>query len=77
MVSPKSDALPSHAVLPRSSSLAYTPGPPPETLASMLGRTTSLLPNAFMTSLGMPRDEDLSDIRHVSVPFPRPCPRPL
>ncbi|KAM5533738.1 hypothetical protein V8D89_012611 [Ganoderma adspersum] len=35
-----------------------------ETLASMLGRTTSLLPNALLTSLGMPRDEDLTDVRH-------------
>ncbi|CDO75690.1 hypothetical protein BN946_scf184585.g3 [Trametes cinnabarina] len=36
----------------------------PETLASMLGKTTSLLPNALLTSLGMPRDEDLTDVRH-------------
>ncbi|RPD58666.1 Sec34-domain-containing protein [Lentinus tigrinus ALCF2SS1-6] len=35
-----------------------------ETLASMLGKTTSLLPNALLTSLGMPRDEDLSNVRH-------------
>ncbi|KAH9940375.1 Sec34-domain-containing protein [Epithele typhae] len=35
-----------------------------ETLASMLGRTTLLLPNALLSSLGMPRDEDLTDVRH-------------
>ncbi|TBU48650.1 Sec34-domain-containing protein [Dichomitus squalens] len=35
-----------------------------ETLASMLGRTTSLLPNALLASLGMPRDEDMTDVRH-------------
>ncbi|KAI0743658.1 Sec34-domain-containing protein [Daedaleopsis nitida] len=35
-----------------------------ETLASMLGKTTSLLPNALLTSLGMPRDEGLTDVRH-------------
>ncbi|KAH9858997.1 Sec34-domain-containing protein [Lenzites betulinus] len=36
----------------------------PESLASVLGKTTSLLPNALLTSLGMPRDEDTSDVRH-------------
>ncbi|KAL7281373.1 hypothetical protein ACG7TL_004683 [Trametes sanguinea] len=36
----------------------------PESLASMLGKTTSLLPNALLTSLGMPRDEDMTDVRH-------------
>ncbi|PCH35965.1 Sec34-domain-containing protein [Wolfiporia cocos MD-104 SS10] len=36
-----------------------------ETLASMLGRTTSLmpLPNALWTTLGMPRDENMVDVR--------------
>ncbi|KAI0368378.1 Sec34-domain-containing protein [Pilatotrama ljubarskyi] len=36
----------------------------PESLASVLGKTTSLLPNALLTSLGMPRDEDTTDVRH-------------
>ncbi|KAI0694271.1 Sec34-domain-containing protein [Cytidiella melzeri] len=35
-----------------------------ETLASMLGRTTSLLPNALFASLGMPRQESLTDVKH-------------
>ncbi|KAI0769415.1 Sec34-domain-containing protein [Trametes elegans] len=36
----------------------------PESLASVLGKTTSLLPNALLSSLGMPRDEDTTDVRH-------------
>ena len=37
-----------------------------ETLASILNRTTSLLPNALFASLGMPRgDENLGDAKHV------------
>ncbi|KAI0338277.1 Sec34-domain-containing protein [Trametopsis cervina] len=35
-----------------------------DTLASMLGRTTSLLPNALFASLGMPREETMTDIKH-------------
>ncbi|KAI0088101.1 Sec34-domain-containing protein [Irpex rosettiformis] len=35
-----------------------------DTLASMLGRTTSLLPNALFASLGMPREESLTDVKH-------------
>ncbi|CAL1706078.1 unnamed protein product [Somion occarium] len=35
-----------------------------DTLASMLGKTTSLLPNALFASLGMPRDENLTDVKH-------------
>lgn len=57
----------SHGHVPTPGALAHGRA---ETLASMLGRTTSLLPNALLTSLGMPRDEDLTDVRHVSVPFP-------
>ena len=33
----------------------------------MLGRTTSLLPNALFASLGMPREENLADVKHVSA----------
>ena len=40
-----------------------------DTLASMLGRTTSLLPNALFASLGMPREESMSDVKHVSIPI--------
>ncbi|KAH9839058.1 Sec34-like family-domain-containing protein [Rhodofomes roseus] len=38
-----------------------------DTLASMLGRTTSLLPfpNALLTSLGMPSDENMNDVRRA------------
>ncbi|KAI0633496.1 Sec34-domain-containing protein [Trametes polyzona] len=36
----------------------------PESLASVLGKTTSLLPSALLSSLGMPRDEDTTDVRH-------------
>jgi len=36
-----------------------------ETLTSMLGRTTSLLPNSLFASLGMPRgDESMINVRH-------------
>ncbi|KAH9949100.1 Sec34-like family-domain-containing protein [Amylocystis lapponica] len=35
-----------------------------DTLTSMLGKTTSLLPNALFASLGMPRDENMTDVRH-------------
>jgi hypothetical protein len=39
-----------------------------ETLASILNRTTSLLPNALFASLGMPRgDENLGDAKHVCL----------
>lgn len=38
-----------------------------ETLASILNRTTSLLPNALFASLGMSRaDGDYGDAKHVS-----------
>lgn len=37
-----------------------------DTLASMLGRTTSLLPNALFASLGMPKEESMTDVKHVS-----------
>ena len=40
-----------------------------DTLASMLGRTTSLLPNALFASLGMPRDENITDVCLVSAQF--------
>ena len=53
--------------VPTRGALAHTSA---ETLASMLGRTTSLLPNALLASLGMPRDENLTDVRHVSLPSP-------
>ena len=36
-----------------------------DTLASMLSRTTSLLPNALFASLGMPKEENLADVKHV------------
>ncbi|KZT63738.1 Sec34-domain-containing protein [Daedalea quercina L-15889] len=36
-----------------------------ETLASVLGKTTSLLPNALFTSLGMPSDESMTDVRRA------------
>lgn len=53
-----------HVVIPVISSL---PTLTPETLASILNRTTSLLPNALFASLGMPRgDENLGDAKHVS-----------
>ncbi|KAH8107660.1 Sec34-domain-containing protein [Cristinia sonorae] len=35
-----------------------------DTLASMLGKTTSLLPNALFASLGMPREENLTNVKH-------------
>ncbi|KIP09466.1 hypothetical protein PHLGIDRAFT_67633 [Phlebiopsis gigantea 11061_1 CR5-6] len=35
-----------------------------DTLASMLGKTTSLLPNALFATLGMPREESLTDVKH-------------
>ncbi|EKM54776.1 uncharacterized protein PHACADRAFT_197206 [Phanerochaete carnosa HHB-10118-sp] len=35
-----------------------------DTLASILGKTTSLLPNALFASLGMPREESLADVKH-------------
>ncbi|KAI0784704.1 Sec34-like family-domain-containing protein [Abortiporus biennis] len=35
-----------------------------DTLASMLGKTTSLLPSALFASLGMPREENLTDVKH-------------
>ena len=42
-----------------------------DTLATILGKTTSLLPNALFASLGMPREESLTDVKHVSSPpFP-------
>lgn len=43
---------------------------PAETLASALGRTTSFLPlpNALLTSLGMPADENMTDVRQVRGP---------
>ena len=37
-----------------------------DTLATILGKTTSLLPNALFASLGMPREESLTDVKHVS-----------
>ena len=37
-----------------------------DTLASILGKTTSLLPNALFATLGMPREESLTDVKHVS-----------
>lgn len=36
----------------------------------MLGRTTSLLPSALFASLGMPREESLTDVKHVSGDVP-------
>ena len=35
----------------------------------MLGRTTSLLPNALFASLGMPKDENLINVKHVNHSF--------
>ncbi|KAF7790075.1 hypothetical protein EIP86_001025 [Pleurotus ostreatoroseus] len=35
-----------------------------DTLASMLSKTTSLLPNALFASLGMPKEENLADVKH-------------
>ncbi|OBZ70968.1 Conserved oligomeric Golgi complex subunit 3 [Grifola frondosa] len=45
-----------------------------DTLASMLGKTTSLLPNALFASLGMPRDENMTDVRHgIDLELKRAC----
>ncbi|KAI0074424.1 Sec34-domain-containing protein [Panus rudis PR-1116 ss-1] len=35
-----------------------------DTLASMLGKTTSLLPNVLFAGLGIPREESISDVKH-------------
>jgi hypothetical protein len=38
-----------------------------DTLASMLSKTTSLLPDALFATLGMPRtDESIKEAKHVS-----------
>ncbi|KAI0935438.1 hypothetical protein AcV7_003871 [Taiwanofungus camphoratus] len=45
-----------------------------ETLASMLGKTTSLLPNALFASLGMPQDENMTDVRRgIDIELKRAC----
>ncbi|GJE92841.1 Sec34 domain-containing protein [Phanerochaete sordida] len=45
-----------------------------DTLASILGKTTSLLPNALFASLGMPREESLTDVKHgVDHELKRAC----
>lgn len=47
-----------------------------ETLASALGRTTSFLPlpNALLTSLGMPADENMTDVRQgIDQELKRAC----
>lgn len=39
-----------------------------DTLTSILGKTTSMIPNALFASLGMPRDENMNDVRLVRPP---------
>ncbi|KAJ3521442.1 hypothetical protein NM688_g9016 [Phlebia brevispora] len=41
-----------------------------DTLASMLSKTTSLLPNALFASLGMPKAENMADVKHVRTDSP-------
>ncbi|PSS38005.1 hypothetical protein PHLCEN_2v145 [Hermanssonia centrifuga] len=45
-----------------------------DTLASMLGKTTSLLPNALFASLGMPKEENMTNVKYgIDQELKRAC----